>query len=61
MKTRKQICPVCGKKFKTKEWRARKGFLKGSTIVKKIFCSNKCRKRLRLLVDLNEILDELEK
>ena len=61
MKKQKIKCPICNKEFKTKKWKARKGLLEGETIIGSVFCSRKCRKKFRLLVQLNDILEEIEK
>lgn len=61
MKDVKLKCPVCGDQFVTKEWVKRKGALKGSKIIKKVLCSSKCRKRMDLLICLNDILEELDR
>ena len=60
MKTRIMKCAICNKKFVVKEWKSRKGVLKGSTIISDVFCSNKCRKRFKLLIKLNDVLEEID-
>jgi len=56
----KTKCVMCNKGMKVRTWKARKGILKGSTIVSDVFCGKKCKKKFRLLILLNDIIDQLE-
>jgi len=61
MKQEKRNCPICGKSRIIKQWKARKGVLKGHNMCSDIFCSKKCRRKFKLLIILNDVLEELDK
>lgn len=61
MKKESGKCATCRKPVVIKTWISRKGLLKSKTIASGLFCSKKCFKRFKLLILLNDILEELDK
>lgn len=61
MEYEKLNCPICHKKVTVKKWTARKGILKGETIVSKIMCSPRCRRQFKLIIAFNDVMEALDR
>jgi hypothetical protein len=47
-------CVICKKRIKVRTWKAKKGILKGQTIISKVFCGKSCRNKFKLLIKKND-------
>jgi len=56
----KTKCVICKKRFTTRSWKSKLGDIK-CNVIGTAFCSKKCRKRFKLIIILNDILDALDK
>jgi len=58
METRIQKCVMCPKKFKVTIRKSK--VLKGANVISDVFCSDKCKKKFKLFIILNDVLVMLE-
>ena len=54
-------CLMCKKKIEYREWTSKKGILKGQKMCSDLMCKGNCRKRFKLLIHLNDVIEELDR
>ena len=59
MKKIETKCVICKKKFKTRQWKSKLGNTKVN-VIGTAFCSKKCRKRFKLIILLDEVLEAID-